>query len=117
LAAILRGSETQPVKAQRAVSALTGYEFIAGSEQGAGTNRPFDHKASDDSVRIDTKTQQHGVLDVKQEKPGKQFTAWARSGKRFIPVQLVLDGKTSSWYSAGKREIPTMFRTAKREGA
>ena len=69
-----------------------------GANQGAGKDRPFDHKAPDDVFRIDTKTQQHGVLDVKQEKPGKQFTAWERSGKRFLPVQLVLDGKTNSWY-------------------
>ncbi len=94
----LRGPEAHPIKAQCAVTALTGYAFIAGTEQGAGTSRPFDHKAPDDSIRIDTKSQQHGVLDVKKEKPGKQFTAWASSGKRFIPVQLVLDGKTGSWY-------------------
>ncbi len=94
----LRGPEAHAVKAQHAVTALTGYDYIAGTQQGAGTSRPFDHKAPDDSVRIDTKSQQHGVLDVKKEKPGKQFAAWASSGKRFIPVQLVLDGKTSSWY-------------------
>jgi hypothetical protein len=94
----LRGSEQHSVKVQRAVTALTGYEYIVGTEQGAGTSRPFDHKAPDDSIRIDTKSQQHGVLDVKREKPGKQFTAWAASGKQFIPVQLVLDGKTNSWY-------------------
>jgi len=94
----LRAAQPHSVQAQHAVTALTGYESIAGTEQGAGTNRPFDHQAPDDAIRIDTKTQQHGVLDVKQEKPGKQFTAWAHSGKRCIPVQLVLDGKTNSWY-------------------
>ncbi len=94
----LRGPEGHSVKAQHAVTALTGYAFIAGTEQGAGTSRPFDHQGPDDSIRIDTKSQQHGVLDVKKEKPGKQFTAWASSGKRFIPLQLVLDGKTGSWY-------------------
>jgi hypothetical protein len=94
----LRGVEPHSVKAQRVVTALTGYDYIAGTDQGAGTNRPFDHKAPDDSIRIDTKTQQHGVLDVKRDKPGKQFTAWISSGKQFIPVQLVLDGKTNSCY-------------------
>ena len=94
----LRGSEQHSVKVQRAVTALSGYDYIVGTDQGAGTSRPFDHKAPDDAIRIDTKSQQHGVLDVKREKPGKQFTAWAASGKQFIPVQLVLDGKTNSWY-------------------
>src|SRR5579859_4231172 len=63
----LRGPEQHSVKAQRAVTALTGYDYIVGTDQGAGTSRPFDHKAPDDSIRIDTKTQQHGVLDVKKE--------------------------------------------------
>jgi len=95
---VLQREEQHSVKAQRAVSALTGFEYIAGTEQGASTNRPFDHKAKDDSIRIDTKTQQAGLLDVKQEKLGKQFTAWARADKKFIPVQLVLDSLTNSWY-------------------
>ncbi len=94
----LRGADQHSVKVQRAVTALTGYAYIVGTEQGAGTSRPFDHKAPDDAIRIDTKSQQYGVLDVKREKPGKQFTAWEASGKQFIPAQLVLDGKTNSWY-------------------
>lgn len=120
LVEVLRGGEQHSVKAQRAVTALTGYDYIAGSDQGARTSRPFDHQAPDDSIRIDTKTQQFGVLDVKQEKPGKQFTAWVTAGKRFVPVQLVLDSLTCSWYvvpgiprkSVGLDPLVTVFDPA-----
>ena len=87
-----------PAKVERAVTALTGFEFIAGREQGAGKDRPFDHMMFLDVIRLDTKSQEGGELDVKKEKPGKQVTAWSNSGKRFIPVQLVLDMLTGSWY-------------------
>ena len=114
LVEVLRGGEQHSVKAQRAVTALSAFDYIAGSDQGARTSRPFDHQAADDSIRTDTKTQQFGVLHVKQEKPGKQFTAWVTAGKRFVPVQLALDSLTCSWYvvraSRGSRSGWTHLR-------
>ncbi len=55
-------------------------------------------RAPDDAVRIDVKTQKNGELNVKREKFGKQFLAWAAAGERFLPVQVVVDSKTAGWY-------------------
>jgi hypothetical protein len=63
-----------------------------------GKDKPFDLRAPDDAVRIDVKTQKNGELNVKREKFGKQFVAWAAGRKRFLPVQVVVDSKTTGWY-------------------
>jgi len=63
-----------------------------------GKDKPFDLRAPDDAVRIDVKTQKNGELNVKREKFGKQFLAWAAAGERFLPVQVVVDSKTAGWY-------------------
>ena len=79
------------------MTALTAFLNIARRKQGAGTDLPFDHMMTQDRIRLDTKSQEGGELDVKKEKPGKQFTAWSNSGKQFIPVQIVLDSFTGFW--------------------
>jgi hypothetical protein len=80
------------------VAVMSGYEDIVGRAQDVGKDKPFDLRASDDAVRIDVKTQKNGELNVKREKFGKQFVAWAAAGRRFLPVQLVVDSKTKGWY-------------------
>lgn len=92
------------------IRVMTGFEDIVGKEQDAKKDKPFDLRAPDDSIRIDLKTQASGELNVKSEKVGKQLGAWVRSGRRFVPVQVVMDSKTGCWYVVAG--IPTASRTA-----
>jgi hypothetical protein len=80
------------------VGAMTGYEDIVGRAQDVGKDKPFDLRAPDDAIRIDAKTPKSGELNVKREKFGKQLLAWAAGGKRFLPVQVVVDAKTKGLY-------------------
>jgi hypothetical protein len=96
--AILESGRESWWQAERIVGWLCGYEHIAGQKQDAGDDRPFDLRSPDDLIRIDVKTQQGNELDVKKEKPGKQFAAWNGTDRRFIPVQVVLDNLSEGWY-------------------
>jgi hypothetical protein len=97
-------------RAEMIVGVMSGYDDIVAREQDAGSDKPFDLRAPDDAVRIDVKTQKTGELAVKREKFGKQLLAWAAAGKRFIPVQVVIDSRTKGWYVVPG--IPTAARTA-----
>jgi hypothetical protein len=107
---ILNRKKAWSRRAELIVGVLAGYKDIVGQTQDPGKDKPFDLQAPDDAVRIDVKTQKNGELNVKREKVGKQFLAWAAAGKRFIPVQLVVDSKTKGWYVVPG--IPTAARTA-----
>lgn len=96
--AILDSDRESWWQAERIVGWMCGYEHIAGQKQDAGDDRPFDLRSPGDLIRIDVKTQQGNQLDVKKEKPGKQFAAWNGTARRFIPLQLVLDSLSEGWY-------------------
>jgi hypothetical protein len=106
---ILKMKKSLTRRAELIVGVMSGFEDIVGRVQDAGKDKPFDLRAPDDAVRIDVKTQRNGELNVKREKYGKQFLAWAAAGKRFVPVQLVVDSKTKGWYVVPG--IPTAART------
>ncbi len=107
---ILKLKKSWSRRAERVVGVMTGYDDIVAREQDAGSDKPFDLRAPDDAIRIDVKTQKTGELAVKREKFGKQFLAWAAAGRRFIPVQVVIDSRTKGWYVVPG--IPTAARTA-----
>jgi hypothetical protein len=85
-------------QAERVVGLMCGYEHIAGQRQDAGDDRPFDLRSPGDRIRVDVKTQRGNELDVKKEKPGSQFAAWNATGRRFVPLQLVLDSLSEGGY-------------------
>jgi hypothetical protein len=107
---ILKRKKAWSRRAEMIVGLMSGYQDIVGQAQDPGKDKPFDLQAPDDAIRIDVKTQKNGELNVKKEKFGKQFLAWAAAGKRFIPVQLVVESKTKGWYVVPG--IPTAARTA-----
>lgn len=83
---------------ERILCLMRQYTLIAGRFQDAGDDKPFDGAAPNGRIRAEFKSMQGNVLDVKRDKPVKQFTSWNNSGRKFIPLQIGLDSLSLCWY-------------------